>query len=81
VPAAPTATTKVVALGVALADEQHASGELVVVLVGTAGAVVLDQEQPWVVSGRVGDFEGGVGDDHAGAGVPQAFDRPVAFEA
>jgi hypothetical protein len=41
------------------------AAELVVVLVGAAGAVVFDKEESRVLASVVGDFECGVGDDGA----------------
>jgi hypothetical protein len=43
-------------------EEGVVAAELVVVLVGAAGAVVLDQKEPRALCTVVGDFEGGVGD-------------------
>src|SRR5829696_7442179 len=55
-------------------EEGVVAAELVEVLVDAAGAVVLDQEEPWVLCTIVGDLEGGVGDYRPWLRVAQAFD-------
>jgi hypothetical protein len=56
------------------------AAEFVVVLVGAAGAVEFEEEQPWLLPSVVGDLEGGVGDDWTGVGVAERFDGPVVLE-
>jgi hypothetical protein len=56
------------------------AAELVVVLIGAAGAVVFDEEEPRALAAPVGDFEGGVRDEGAWLRVAEAFDGPVVVE-
>jgi hypothetical protein len=57
------------------------AAEFVVVLVGAAGTVELQEEQPRLRPSVVGDLEGGVGDDWTGMWVAEPFDGPVVLEA
>jgi hypothetical protein len=62
-------------------EERVVAAELVVVPVGAASAVVLDQEVARFFSALVVDFEPGVGDDWAWLRVAEAFYGPVVAEA